>query len=401
MKTEQAEILLAKYNDGTATPAERLLLDHWFITESAARQQKDAEELDYFEIQHRVWKQISEQTNTNEAELPAEIKFPDRVKLWPRIAVAAAVLLVIGAGLFFYTSYFAPRHPERSAATRDLLPNDIKPGSNKAYLTLANGKRISLTDAAKGAIAQQSGVQITKTIDGQVIYTAPGDPGLRRDDRVALNTIETPKGGQYQIRLPDGSKVWLNAASKLIYPVSFNGRGQREVTLSGEAYFEISKDKQHPFRVKSAGQEVEVLGTHFNINSYSDEVGVKTTLLEGSVSISALRHLDPARHLDGVVLKPGEQATLQASKINVQQVNPDYAVAWKNGLFSFNKASIQEVMKQLSRWYDVDVEFEGKPITSEFTGKIYRNVTLQQALKLLGYTDVKFKIEGKKIIISP
>jgi ferric-dicitrate binding protein FerR (iron transport regulator) len=294
-----------------------------------------------YEAMDQVWDKMDnlEEYSKSDADLFYQKLISDQrfsevktYKLWPRIAAAAAILLIAGLSIFFYTS----RHLEGSAATRDLLANDIKPGSNKAYLVLSNGKRLSLTDAANGAIAKEAGVEITKTADGQVIYSSQPLAPSGRDAagrEGALNTIETPKGGQYQIRLPDGSKVWLNAASKLIYPVSFIGRGQREVTLSGEAYFEIAKDKQHPFHVKSAGQEVEVLGTHFNINSYADEPNIKTTLLEGSVAVRHLEGSAATRDLsyrrddakgrdDGVVLKPGQQATLQANNLKVSTVNP-------------------------------------------------------------------------------
>ncbi|WP_316834603.1 FecR family protein [Pedobacter nutrimenti] len=350
--------------------------------------------------------------------------------LWPRIAAAAAVLLVVGLGVFFYTQ----RHLEGSGATSDLLANDIKPGGNKAYLVLSNGKRVSLTDAANGELAKEAGVEITKTADGQVIYTARGSDGVKYSN--ALNTIETPRGGQYQIRLPDGSRVWLNAASKLIYPVSFNGRGQRVVELSGEAYFEIFKNKLQPFVVKSKNQEVTVLGTHFNVNSYSDEPDTKTTLLEGSVRVSSLQPLAlsgrdgqspervngsagnsnsslPARGISprggerfgGVVLKPGEQSIIDRNRnfdIRVQEVqNLEAAVAWKNGTFIFDSEPIQVVMRKVARWYDVDVEYKTTPSTKKFTGAIARTENISQILALFEKTDgVKFEIVGRKIIVK-
>ena len=332
------------------------------------------------------------------------------VSLWPLIAVAAAILLVVGAGLFFYTQ----RHLEGSVATRDLLVNDIKPGGNKAYLVLSNGKRVSLTDAANGELAKEAGVEITKTADGQVIYTARGSVGASSDGikySNALNTIETPRGGQYQIRLPDGSKVWLNAASKLIYPVSFNGRGQRVVELSGEAYFEIFKNKLQPFVVKSKNQEVTVLGTHFNINSYTDEGSVKTTLLEGSVSVrhlegsTATRDLsyrrDDARGRDGVLLKPGEQATLANNQIKVTQVNTELAVAWKNNQFMFESERIENIMRMIARWYNVDIVYVGPTPTDKFGGAISKFQNVSKVLQILEVTgSVHFKIEGKIIYVS-
>nr|WP_199081764.1 FecR family protein [Pedobacter sp. ASV19] len=342
-----------------------------------------------------------------------QIKQAKRKTLWPRIAAAAAILLVVGLGVFFYTQ----RHVEGSGATRDLLANDIKPGGNKAYLVLSNGKRVSLTDAANGELAKEAGVEITKTADGQVIYTARANSdGIKYSN--ALNTIETPRGGQYQVRLPDGSKVWLNAASRLIYPVSFNGRGQRVVELSGEAYFEIFKNKLQPFVVKSKNQEVTVLGTHFNINSYSDEPDTKTTLLEGSVSVRRLEGSAATRDLSyrrddvkggerfgEVVLKPGQQSTIDRNRnfdIQVQEVqNLEAAVAWKNGTFMFTSEPIQVVMRKVARWYDVDVEYKTTPDTRKYTGAIARTENISHILALFERMGtVKFEIVGKKIIVK-
>nr|WP_199082259.1 FecR domain-containing protein [Pedobacter sp. ASV19] len=377
------------------------------------------------------WKQ--EKADHSLGRVKQQIKRKNLRVLWPRIAAAAAILLVVGAGVFFYTQ----RHLEGSAATRDLLANDIKPGGNKAYLILSNGKRLSLSDVANGELAKEAGVEITKTADGQVIYTTrhpeggttegpvsgSGDlssPGFPRHDGgrvgmtgVALNTIETPRGGQYQIRLPDGSKVWLNAASKLIYPVSFNGRGQRVVELSGEAYFEIFKNKLQPFVVKSKNQEVTVLGTHFNINSYTDEPGTKTTLLEGSVSIrhlegsAATRDLsyrrDDARGQDGVVIKPGEQALLTNNKLKVFTVDADEAIAWKNGLFAYKNTPLQNVMRQIARWYDVDIIYQNNDLPQKLlSGSVSRYDQVSGILKAIESTGTaRFKIEGRKITVLP
>jgi len=391
-----------------------------------------------YEAMDQVWDKMDnlEEYSKSDADLFYQKLISDQrfsevktYKLWPRIAAAAAILLAVGLGVFFYTSYYAPRHLEGSAATRDLA-NDIKPGGNKAYLVLSNGKRVSLTDAANGELAKEAGVEITKTADGQVVYKSASDisgrhpefsSGSRTSYSNALNTIETPRGGQYQIRLPDGSKVWLNAASKLIYPVSFNGRGQRVVELSGEAYFEIFKNKLQPFVVKSKNQEVTVLGTHFNINSYTDEGSVKTTLLEGSV---AVRHLegsaailnqvqhrlgdlsyrrDDARGQDGVVLKPNEQAILAGGKINVVLADLDETMAWQKGDFVFKNEPLESIMKKISRWYDVEVVYaEGAPKNITLGGLISRNKNLSAVLKMMEMTKkVKFKVEGKKVTVLP
>lgn len=305
-----------------------------------------------------------------------------KLNIWPRLAaVAATVLLVIGGGLFYFTNSGRPG-------------NEIQPGANKAYLTLANGQKISLNDAGSGELAKEAGVEITKTTDGQVIYSSTSDAQHHTD---LMNTIETPKGGQYQVRLPDGSRVWLNAESKLIYPVSFAKRGRREVSLTGEAYFEISKDENHPFIVKSAGQEVAVLGTHFNLSSYPDETVTKTTLLEGAVQVA--NHSNKT-----VVLKPGQQAVVDREhllEIQVKEVKDlEMAIAWKNGNFYFVNESLEGVMKKIARWYDLEVIFQGNAGEIRMGGLISRKVVLSQVLELLEETtSCDFKVEGRKVLI--
>jgi len=440
MNAEELDQLLEKYLDGKCTPEETLLVEQ--LVDNYDNKSTAWEDLEAHKQQvwlQQLWAEIKASMLTYETQY---LKFK-RFKLWSRIAAAAAVLLIVGLGVFFYTQ----RHLEGSAATRDLLANDIKPGGNKAYLVLSNGKRVSLTDAANGELAKEAGVEITKTADGQVIYTAK-DPSLpaaslpggargsvgANSDGIkysnALNTIETPRGGQYQVRLPDGSKVWLNAASKLIYPVSFNGRGQRVVELSGEAYFEIFKNKLQPFVVKSKNQEVTVLGTHFNINSYTDEPGTKTTLLEGSVAVRHLegsaatrdlsyrrddakgrddvKNLDDVRGRDddrisGVLLKPGEQALLTNNKLKVSTVDADEAIAWKNGLFAYKNTPLQNVMRQIARWYDVDIIYQNNDLPQKLlSGSVSRYDQVSGILKAIESTGTaKFKIEGRKITVLP
>lgn len=308
---------------------------------------------------------------------------PKVIKLWLRIASAAAVLtFIFGTALFFY-------HHQQSNSDQQ---QDIVPGGNKAILTLANGKKISLTDLADGSVANESGISITKTAGGQLIYTVSD----RNQDTSALqyNTIEIPKGGQYQVRLPDGTAVWLNAASSLKYPISFSALKQRKVELTGEGYFEVAKDKNHPFIVKTSGQEVRVLGTHFNINGYKDEPAIKTTLLEGSVAVSSAA-------AGSKTLSPGQQAILSGAELRIHQVNMDETIAWKNGYFRFNSESIENIMKILSRWYNIEVSFEGNVKSKLFTGKISKFKNISQVLKMLDKTEVlNFKLEGRRVIVS-
>jgi len=387
MDNHKSTELLDRYLQGKANKKEEALVQYWLLRNT----EKDKEEQSgqaYDQVHAEMWRVIYDAINRK------------KINLWPRIAAAAAILLIVGLSVFFYTTYYAPRHLEGSEATRDLFANDIKPGGNKAYLVLSNGKRVSLTDAANGELAKEAGVEITKTADGQVIYTTRHPEGGTTEGSVngrslpgvemtAMNTIETPRGGQYQIRLPDGSKVWLNAASRLIYPVSFIGRGQREVSLDGEAYFEISKNKLQPFVVKSKNQEVTVLGTHFNINSYSDEPDAKTTLLEGSVKVN------------DATLKPGEQATLANNQIKVTQVNTELAVAWKNNQFMFESERIENIMRMIARWYNVDIVYVGPTPTDKFGGAISKFQNVSKVLQILEVTgSVHFKIEGKIIYVS-
>lgn len=302
--------------------------------------------------------------------------------LWPRIA-AAAVVIIMGTAIFYF--------PNKTATVQQqsqLLKNDIKPGGNKAYLTLANGTRITLTDAKNGQLANQSGVTITKVANGQVIYAA-ARTGQHAAASNAYNFIETPRGGQYQIQLPDGTAVWLNAASSLKYPASFAGSKDRKVVLQGEAYFEVARDKAHPFIVVTSKQQVEVLGTHFNINSYADELDTRTTLLEGSVRLNGK-----------TILKPGEQAVLKADEIAVAEVNVNKAIAWKNGKFVFVSEDIERIMRKLSRWYNVEVVFEGDFKDETFTGSINRDENISGILDKITFTQaVRFKIEGRRVTV--
>ncbi|SFH33288.1 FecR family protein [Pedobacter insulae] len=311
-------------------------------------------------------------------------------KLWPRIAVAASFLAVIGTGLYFYTS-----KPANKIDRTLVQANDIDPASNKAYLTLANGKRIALTDASNGNIASQSNVQITKTADGQLVYTI-AENRSNVNAPLEYNTIETPNGGKYDITLPDGTAVSINAASTLKFPVSFASLKERRVQLQGEAYFQVAHNKQVPFRVSSPGQTVEVLGTHFNINAYANEVVVKTTLLEGSVKILP----DHAKNFK--ILKPGEQGTLQDDVVEVVKADTEQALGWKNGDFIFNGEDLKAVMRQVARWYDVEVEYKGEVNISGIVSAFPRNKKLSQLLKALEASQgVHFKIEGRRVLVMP
>ena len=306
-----------------------------------------------------------------------------RPGFWPMIAAAAAIVLAIGAGIFFYTG-------NTTLKKTYAYTNDIAPGKNGATLTLANGKKIYITDAETGKLAEQAGVSIHKTADGQIIYEIKKGT----DEKPEYNVLQTANGQQTQVILPDGSKVFLNAASSIRYPSSFVTFKERKVELDGEAYFEVSKDKIHPFIVSTSLQEVKVLGTHFNINSYKEAPNVKTTLLEGAVSIKTLSG-------EGAILTPGQQAAVDGKKISVNEVETAYEVAWKNGYFLFNNENLNAIMETLCRWYNIRVKYDDPALKNElFFGKISKYENVSKILKMLERTDiVKFKIEGNSITI--
>lgn len=322
----------------------------------------------------------------------APVGKPVYLKLWRVTAAAAAVLVFLSTGLYFYLNRTQPK-PSLKAGIAKQLKNDVLPGSNKAVLTLANGEQVVLTDAKNGVVAKQGGTAIIKTSDGQVINQV-ANKLTSNEPSIGYNTITTPRGGQYQVVLPDGSKVWLNAASSLKYPTKFSGE-ERNVELTGEAYFEVARNAAMPFRVRSAGQIVEVLGTHFNINAYTDETLMKTTLLEGSVRVN--------HEQATVVIKPGEQASAVkgVSRIAVNEADTNEVIAWRDGYFQFNHADIQTVMRQLSRWYDVDVKYDGAISSNQFGGAIQRNLKLSQVLHILEKSQLHFTISGKEVRVMP
>lgn len=313
------------------------------------------------------------------------VKVPRKNK-WLRYAVAASIFMVISV----CTYYFA----YQSKNSSQIVKNDFTPGGNKAILTLSNGKTIILNNAKDGVLASQDGISVNKTHDGEIIYDASKSGQADTDGEVAYNTISTPKGGQYQVVLADGSKVWLNSVSSISFPTAFSGK-DRQVKITGEVYFEVTKNKTKPFLVKAGNQMVEVLGTHFNINSYTDEPDIKTTLLEGAVKVRQLNSRYSA------LLKPGQQAVNKSSgPILVKPADIEQAVAWKYGLFQINDASLDAIMRQASRWYDVDVEYQGKIPQRKFSGKIKRDVKASEFLQMLTYFNVHFSIEGRKIIVK-
>lgn len=367
MNNEEAKQLLIKYNAGLCTAAEKAVLEDWYLNYNEQEIELSPERIE------EIGKQIYD-------ELPIHDKDRKGVRLWPRvIAVAALLALTVATWNFF--SKEQPTH---------LLTytQDIPPGSNRATLTLANGRKIDLNGDKSGIAIQESAISY---LDGVII---------NERDKEGMQILTTPKGGQYQVILPDGTKVWLNSASSLTYPVSFAGKKERRVTLSGEAYFEVQKMKgtKLPFIVAigsaSSGaneQEVKVLGTHFNINTYNGSF--KTTLVEGSVKVSASNGI-------GMKLKPGDQSVFSNHKLEIRKIDTDLEIAWKNGKIAFESADIQSVMAMLALWYDIEVKYDGKLTDTRFSGSVSRSKNISAVLKLLESTkDVHFKINGREITV--
>lgn len=315
------------------------------------------------------------------------------VNLFSNLAKIAAVIMLFGTvGFYFINKRKTVANKNEVAAIK---PADILPGSNKAILTLANGSTIVLDSKANGTVARAGKVQVNKVANGKLVYNALAGSTKAKviDNTLVYNTLSTPRGGEYQVVLPDGTHVWLNSASSLSYPIEF-AANDRRVKLTGEAYFEVAKNKDKPFYVTSNNVQVKVLGTHFNISAYKDDDEVKATLLEGSVQISKNNSLS--------LLKPGQQAVVNndADMIKVSEANIKEVMAWKNGYFIFNDDNITTIMKKVSRWYDVDVEQKGTFANQNFGGTFYRTKSINELLKNLGKIGkVHFKIEGRRITV--
>jgi transmembrane sensor len=355
------------------------------------------------------WEYIFQQvTQTGENNV---IPLDDRNRFrWTRVAAAAVVVLALGLGGYWFLNRLAKNNVAKTPGPVHQPIGDVLPGGNKAVLTLADGSTITLDSAHNGTLAQQGNMTVANKV-GQLQYSpSTGEPvptSREGKGEAVYNMLATPKGGQYQLILPDGSKVWLNAASSIRYPTAFAG-DERKVEITGEVYFEVEQlrntsGQKIPFKVAIlpstggvGGGLVEVLGTHFNVNAYSDEPAMATTLLEGKVKVSAAEGQQQT-------LLPGEQAQLaptgQIKKIN--NVDMELAVAWKNGLTAFKSADIKSIMRQVARWYNVEVVYEGIIPQRSFTGGVSRDAKLSELLHLLEVSKVHFRIEKNKVVVMP
>jgi ferric-dicitrate binding protein FerR (iron transport regulator) len=340
--------------------------------------------------------------------IKSKIRFTDveikKKKRWMPYSIAASIIILTGLVIFFMAN-----RKTKTGKAEIVKTNEIKPGGNFAELILGNGKTVNLYEAKNGLIDSTNGNEVLKSADGQISYENHSNAENE------FHVLKTPTGGQYSVTLPDGSRVWLNSLSSLKYPVSFSG-AERIVELEGEGYFEVAHltpdpsplgegGMKIPFIVKVNGMRVEVLGTHFNIMAYDDEPSVNTTLLEGKVRVSreAGKSGSPEDGKTGSLeLKPGEQARLMENgELKIENgVDVSEAVAWKNGMFQFKDANIESVMRQVARWYNVEIDYEGKP-NHHFNATIYRKEPVEKLLHYLAQTnEVHFKVEGRKIVVS-
>lgn len=395
------------YLAGNASPEEQRLVSDWYHSFNDSEVEIPVPVMELrTKVAARIWERVEQTIQEDEtSSIPVTTKrrFP-----WWRVAVAALLLLV--AGFFLFRDYTKPGTPQASGKTPPVV-NDVQPGGDRAILTLSDGTRIVLDSAANGMLSQQGNSRVVKTADGQITYAVSN--AVAQPEEVLYNTMITPRGGQYKLTLSDGTEVWLNATSAIRYPAVFKGDA-REVQVSGEVFFNVTKNKNMPFRVRVmpaalinnsvpgySKSVVEVFGTQFNILGYDDEIIVKTTLVEGSVKVVNREHImsSTSRKEQSVMLSPGQQAQVNDAG-NMKVINDadvDEATAWINGIFQFKDTDIKTLMRQLSRWYDIDVIYEGQVSPILITGKAPRNISLNTMLKILALSDVKYRIEGKTL----
>jgi transmembrane sensor len=387
---ERLTTLTIKYLNGELTVTEQLELDQWLDAFPGNRERfeeriklenvvKGMAILDAARERKEAVKAAVDWTSSGRGKAGSE-SIPMNRRRWARMVAAAAVILLVVATFLMRNGL---RQDKKDSVGTEIA--DLPPGGNKAILTLANGSTVVLDSAKNGLIAHQGHSAVVKKSNGQLLYKEEGSPAA-----VGYNTIVTPRGGEYQVTLPDGTRVWLNAGSSVKFPTSFSG-DRREVEMTGEAYFEVAHQEKLPFIVHAGERQIEDIGTHFNVNAYPDEPEMKTTLIEGAVRIK------------NVVLRPGQQLGLDSSGRERMVSNADIeeAMAWKNGLFVFNGADIETVMRSIERWYDVSVVYEAGKDSHRFTGQISRTSKASEALDILATSGYHFKIRGKIITVLP
>jgi ferric-dicitrate binding protein FerR (iron transport regulator) len=388
MNPNIAQELLQRYLDGTCDSNEKMLVEHWYRQLDETGEWEPGQKTPIEHMEQRLMESIAA---SRSRKTPAPVRNLSFLRRW---WVAAALLLVLGTTAYLGTMNRKPALP----ATTAQRATDIAPGKEGAILTLADGRQVILDSMGNGTIAQQNGVQVVLK-DGQLSYESGSLGG-----QPAYNTMHTPKGRQFQVRLPDGTKAWLNAASSITYPIAFNGT-ERSVKITGEVYFEVAGNREMPFTVNVNDKaNVEVLGTHFNVNAYENERHIATTLLEGSVRVANRQDI----HATGntIILQPGEQARIATADTRpgtgiqvIKAADIDQVTAWKNGFFDFEGAGLKEMMLQVERWYDITVVFEKGVPDTHFAGKIKRNVSLNGILKALDESDIHYRLDDERRLV--
>ena len=394
---ERIHYLINTYVSKTASPEEEAELMEW-VQEAEEDSALKTYMLGLWENHHSGqqfpgvdWEQIYARALSDEEvqvkKLPV-LSRSIRNRRWISYA-AAILLLMIGISTILYINR-SQKAVEGTVSEQDLKNINIPPGRDGAILTLADGRQVLLDTIGNGVIASQNGTEVSLK-GGQLLYDA------KNAGEITYNIMTTPKGRQFQLRLPDGTDVWLNAASSIKFPTAFAGK-TREVEITGEVYLEVAKNARQPFLVHTRNSTVRVLGTKFNVNAYDDEASVKTTLLEGSVNVMRKGATSDTKPL---ILEPGQQALINAREIRLApDVNTDQELAWRSGQFSFDNADLRTVMRELERWYDIDVKYENYIPGERFSGKMYRNLNLSDLLEVLQKMGAKFSVQGRTVIVS-
>jgi transmembrane sensor len=387
VETQHLEELIKKYNAGLCSEAEKKWLEEWYQT-FEWNKSKNIPAIELQRLKEEAWSAIVSQKNATEKDTNYQVgtdKKVFRMRWW---YYAAAVLIIIG-----FTTLLRPATVKQTSPPvvelKKPVVKDIPAGISKAILVLGDGSSISLDSAAVSQLKEGDGTIIDKQY-GKLVYNRAAN----RTSPVLYNTLRIPRGAEYQLVLPDGSTVWINAASALKFPTRFTG-AERKVFLSGEAYFEITKNAKMPFKVVTDDAiEVEVLGTHFNVKAYEDEIDVKTTLAEGKVKI---RKGD-----NNITLSPSQQGVWKKKTqgLTVKEVDAEKEIAWKNGIIEFNDDELPYIMRQLSRWYDVDISFEGAIPKGSYNGAIPRKATLSEVMQILKLAGVKYWLDNKKLVVT-
>lgn len=377
--------LIEKYNSKTASPEEKMQVEDWYAHINGNDPNFNENELN--ELKLDTYSAIINAIGHQDISV-SDKKGIQKFRI--NFAWAAIFVAVLFSGIIYLTQvnhiFF------KDSAIVSKKNKKIKPGGNNAILKLADGTELILNQTPDGQIASQPGVKVAKTKSGELVYTFASDP---KPNDIPNNTVSTPRGGQYHLILVDGTEAWLNAGSSITFPTAFIGNVRR-VKVSGEVYFEVSKDKFKPFIVNTNQSEIKVLGTHFNVNAYEDEDYQKLTLLEGSIEIK--------KGSQNKLLVPGEQANVSnaSDAIKISQIdNLKSVIAWKNGYFQFSGSDLQSLMRQISRWYDTEVIYNGRIPVKEYVGKIPRDLSVDELIKMLSYSGIHCKAENHRITINP